>query len=501
MMNPSVIRTLATVVLVAAGFIAALYWSQSHSTGSHRQSPVHPSTHLSHEQTPDNGKPHTWENEPISFPEEMWDAANLVIAPAQQSSLNEKIQLTGKIALNEDRLAHIFPMVDGRVDEVKVSFGEHVRKDQLLVIVQSKEVGKGMLQLFQDRLKLEFAQVRNEWAQQVQRNALALIEMMKSDQSVEQIEAALKDRTLGEYREQLMSAYLSRTRALANRERLAPLSQSGAVPARQILDAENDLNISQATLQSLLEQVAQDVFQAARLSEQNVKELETSIVASETSLEILGFDQEQLKNIDPTQTGEEISHYPVVAPFDGIVISKDVVLLERVGPDRQILTIADLSQVWVTADVYETHLPLLAQLTDQTLTVRCDAWPDKNFEAKIFYTGDVVQEESRTVALRAIAANDEGLLKPGMFVTVELPNLKTTQVVQVPSTAVLNHAGTKFVFVQTGPDTFVRREVTPGRQNHDAIEICSGLAADEPVVVQGGFALKSRMLSSLLEEE
>lgn len=500
-MNPSAIRALSTVVLIAAGLAAAFYLLQSRHASSEGHASGHAASEPVAHEAPEASQADSSESGVITFPEERWKSAGLVVEPASLSALNEEIELTGKIALNEDKLAHIFPMVEGRVDEVKVGFGEHVKKDQLLVIVQSEKVGQGMLQLYQDRLKLEFARVRNDWAQQVKRNTLALIEMMRAGQSVEKIETALKDRTLGDYREQLMTAYLTRSKAQVNQERLAPLSQSGAVAARQIVEAETDLNTSQATLQSLLEQVAQDVSQAARLSEQSVKELETSIVASETSLEILGFDKKQLADVDPTKSGEKLAHYPVIAPFDGVVISKDVVLLERVGPERQILTIADLSSVWVTADVYETHLPLLAQLSDQTVKLHCDAWPGKTFEAQIFYTGDVVQEESRTVALRAKAENAEGLLKPGMFVTVELPNLQASQVVQVPSTAVLTHAGESFVFVQSGPDTFTRRNVTLGRKNLDAVEIRDGLAADEPVVVQGGFALKSRMLSSLLEEE
>lgn len=436
----------------------------------------------------------------IEFPRDMWASAGIQVQPATRAALNEVIELTGKIALNEDRLAHIFPLVEGRVEDVKVQFGQHVKKGDLLVVVQSKEVGQGMLQLYQDRLKLEFAELKHQWTKEISSNTLSLIEMLRAGQAVDQIETSLKDHILGDYRERLMTAYVANLKAEGHLKRLSPLSDSGAVPARQLLEAESDLNATRATLQALLEQTSQDATQAARLSAQSVQELKTSIAIAETNLRILGFHADALANIDPAAQGEELAHYPVTAPFDGTVISKDVVLLERVGPERQILTIADLSKVWVTADIYETHLPLLAQLSDQTIQLRCEAWPGKSFTAQIFYTGDVVQETTRTIALRASATNDEGLLKPGMFVTVELPSLNTGEVIQVPLTAVQDHAGETFVFVQTGDDTFARRDVTLGRNSRDMVEIRTGISSEDPVVIAGGFAIKSKMLAGLLEE-
>src|SRR5690606_34311428 len=118
---------------------------------------------------------------------------------------------------------------------------------------------------------------------------------------------------VGEYRETLMSAYIADYKATMHHERLAPLANGGAVTGRQLLEAEAEKNAARATLQSLVEQIQQDVKQASAVSAQAVKELQTRVSVGETNLKILGFQQEELENVDPTRQGEEVSHYPIQA--------------------------------------------------------------------------------------------------------------------------------------------------------------------------------------------
>jgi membrane fusion protein, heavy metal efflux system len=436
----------------------------------------------------------------IVFPQESWSAANIVVEPAQAGDFNQAIELTGKIALNDDHVAHVFPMVEGRVEEVKVQFGDRVKKGDLLVIVQSKEVGQGMLELYKHRIQKEFIETKDQWTQEVTTNTLALIDLMRSGADIKEIEDQLSNRSMGEYRDQLMTAYISNYKSRKDVDRLEPLSEKGAVAGKQLLQAESDLNAARATLQSFEEQIQQDAKQAAAISAQAVKEIQTTVAVDETNLQILGFDDAALADINPSNQGETISHYPVYAPFDGTIITKDVVLLERVGPERQILSIADLSTVWVSADIYEEHLPILRTLENAVINVRADAWPDKRFQAKVFYTGDLVDESSRTISLRALADNAEGFLKPGMFVNVQIPAKKREKVLQVPNAAIQEHEGKSFVFVNLENDKFERRDVVIGDRNAEATEVVAGLNIGEQVVVDGGFALKSQMLAELLAE-
>lgn len=436
----------------------------------------------------------------VVFPKDSWTAAGIRMEPAKSAPFVQKIELTGKIMINEESVTHMYPLVEGRVEEVHVRFGQKVKRGDLLLVVQSREVGQLKLKLFQTRLQLDFAKTKNEWIQAVAENTSRLLKLIREGADIEEIEKQLQDRPLGDYREQLLNAYIQNYRTEKHLERLSPLSKDGVVPGRQLLEAESEWKAARATLQSVVEQIQIEAKQSAIVSAQAVKELQTSVAIDETNLRILGFSDGELEQIDPAAQGKTVAHYPIHAPFDGTVISKDAVLMESVGPQRQVLGIADLSSVWVSADIYEEHLSLLPNLDGQEITMQTNAWPGRTFTAKVFYTGDVVDETSRTVSMRALADNTEGLLKPGMFLKVSFPNIAPVNVVQVPDTCVMDHEGVSFVFVHTGGDRFERRDVRAGRRTEKWAEILSGLRAGESVVTRGGFALKSQMLAELLAE-
>jgi membrane fusion protein, heavy metal efflux system len=437
----------------------------------------------------------------LQFPKERQESVALTLATASRSPFQANVVLTGKIALNEDRVAHIFPQIDGVVDQVKVQFGQQVKKGDELIVIRSREIGQAKLALYQDRLLREFAESKSRWTEEVTQNTHELIKSIRANTPIDQLETQFRERTMGEYREKLMTAYVNLYRSQMDLQRLSGLTENNAVPAKQRMAAEAAVNADQAILQAALEQIEQDARRNALVNAQALREAEVKVSVAEANFNILGLSDLDLANIDPAKQGEALSFYPIRAPFDGTVIEKDVVLLERALPDRRVLTIADLSSLWVETDIYEEHLPLLKQLSGQQLTFRSGAWPDRTFTAEIFFNGEIVEDASRTVSMVARADNADGFLKPGMFVNVELPSLVTTPVLQVPPSAVLDYQGESFVFVSTGPESFVRRNVTIGRRSEGAFEIVTGLQEGDQVVTTGGFALKSLMLSELIAGE
>ncbi len=158
----------------------------------------------------------------------------------------------------------------------------------------------------------------------------------------------------------------------------------------------------------------------------------------------MGCQADEIEKIDPAKQGEEVASYSLRAPLTGTVIAKDVVLKEQIRPDTQIMAIADLSTVWIEANIYEKDVPLLESIKDKSIKVRNAAWPNRQFEAKIFYTGEIMEEATRTIAMRAIAKNSDKLLKPGMFVDIQFQTAENDEsVLQLPWMRCLNMKATR----------------------------------------------------------
>lgn len=437
----------------------------------------------------------------ITISESQWKNAGIRIERPQQQAFEEHIRLTGKVALNEDRISHIYPMVEGAVDEVSIHLGDSVQKDQRLVIVHSREVGQAKLELFQARLELEMAEAKDRLQREMVNNTQQLLTALRADLDLTEIEDQFRGKNLGDYRERLLSAYAEYVKAQADVTRLEEVAGTGAISGKQLLAARSDRNANLATYQARIEQIAYETQTSLLASLQAVKGASTRVAVATTNLRILGCDESEITSIDPLQQGESISHYAIRAPFDGTVIAKDVTLGEQVRPDSQIMTIADLSTVWIQADIYERDIHLLPSLSGSDLEFTSDAWPGRTFKARVFFTGEIMDEKTRTVGLRAIAENKNHALKPGMFVNIQLGATSAQPSLQIPASAVQEHQGKKFVFLQQKDRSFKRRDVQLGRTDRQWVEIIEGLSINDPIVVSGGFVLKSKMLEALMGEE
>jgi membrane fusion protein, heavy metal efflux system len=155
-------------------------------------------------------------------------------------------------------------------------------------------------------------------------------------------------------------------------------------------------------------------------------------------------------------------------------------------PTQPLMTIADLSTVWVTALVPEKDLASVAK--NQAARVMLSAYPDRELSGRVLFISDVIEPDSRRGKIRIAFANSDYALKPNMFATVELSGAEHSLVV-LPSSALLMNNDRTSVFVATAPWTFERRSVDTQLEEGSSVAIRSGVNAGEQVLVKGGILL------------
>jgi RND family efflux transporter MFP subunit len=160
----------------------------------------------------------------------------------------------------------------------------------------------------------------------------------------------------------------------------------------------------------------------------------------------------------------------------------------RVTPADTLYDIADLSRVWVLADVYESDVPLVQ--VGMQAELAAPYLPGRAWRGPVTYVNPTVEEKTRTVKVRIELANDGLLLKPDMFVDASLQADLGTGL-SVPESAVIDSGGRKLVFVDHGEGHFEPREIRLGVRAGAGFQVLSGLADGERVVTSANFLLDS----------
>ncbi len=189
-------------------------------------------------------------------------------------------------------------------------------------------------------------------------------------------------------------------------------------------------------------------------------------------------------------SGQAQRTYTFRSPVAGVVIAKDVVQGMMIKPGMRIYRIADLSTVWVNAQVYENDLVFVH--TGQPVVVHTTYGGDRTFAGKVDLLIPDVEPGTRTAQARVVLSNPDLVLKPGMFVDVRLESELSPSAVLVPDMAVLRSGEHDTVFVALANGEFLPQEVKLGpRTDDNEYQVLSGLHAGERVVISGQFMLDS----------
>jgi cobalt-zinc-cadmium efflux system membrane fusion protein len=379
------------------------------------------------------------------------------VEPVQRQRLAVGIKTTGQIETLPNQKVEVTTPIQGvKVVELLVEPGASVKKGQPVAVVTSPDLvtlrvesqdklAQGQADLQQAEADLRLAQQNYDRYQQI---AAAEIAQAQSQVAFAQ-EKYQKDQVLA------TEGALARRNALESQTQLAEAKAklTTANSRRDVIAAENQLKRAQA---------------AVSLAKSNINR---SSAIYETRLSQLG-NRANTKGL-----------ITVTAPISGKVVDREVTIGQSFqDAGGKLMTIADDSRVFATANIYEKDLDKVR--TGQQVRMKVASVPNQTFTGRITRVGSVVEGETRVVSVQAEVNNARGQLKPGMFAELEVVTDQTsTATLAIPQSAVVDANNKKLVYVRNG-NAFQSVEVELGQTSGDLIEIKSGLFEGDSVVTQ-----------------
>lgn len=210
--------------------------------------------------------------------------------------------------------------------------------------------------------------------------------------------------------------------------------------------------------------------------------------ARESARRLAEAARERLRNWDITAPGSQVAHrLTFTSPVNGVVLEKKAVEGMRFAPGTSIFRVADLSTVWVIADVYEQDIARVK--VGQRADVVIDAFPNRSFEAKVTYLYPTLNAPTRTTPVRIELVNRDGLLRPGMFAHVDLATGGSAARLVVPDSAIIDTGSRQMVLIVLDEGKFKPQEVKLGLRGNGKVEILDGLKEGDHVVVAANFLI------------
>lgn len=210
------------------------------------------------------------------------------------------------------------------------------------------------------------------------------------------------------------------------------------------------------------------------------------VASARQRLLLMGVKEHQIMGLE--KAGEPNISLPVYTPLSGVVIEKIALEGQYVNMGDPLFTIADLSSVWVEAEVYENEISFVK--VGQQVEVSSQAWPGKTFAGRISLVYPFLDPKTRTVKVRIELSNPGNRLKPDMFVNASI-KLPVGSSIVVPATAVMDTGTRQVVWVQVKEGAFEPRDVKIGARVGDEVQILAGLKTGEMIASSGAYLIDS----------
>ena len=225
---------------------------------------------------------------------------------------------------------------------------------------------------------------------------------------------------------------------------------------------------------------------AAALQQMLQKDATATLEAARQRLRLWDISARQIKKIE--ETGQPIRTLTLYSPVSGYITQKMAIQGMKVMPGEKLFDVADLSHVWIVADIYEYELS--AVRVGQPVKITLSYFPGKEWASRIDYIYPVFSAETRTAKVRLTLPNPGGQLKPQMFTNVEI-QIDLGRKLMIPDSAVIDTGKGQVVYVDLGNGFFEPREIRTGLRADGAVEVLRGLKTGEKVASSANFLIDS----------
>jgi membrane fusion protein, heavy metal efflux system len=258
---------------------------------------------------------------------------------------------------------------------------------------------------------------------------------------------------------------------------------------RALIKAASQANLAETSVKRAEQLMQADVIGRAELERRRAELLQatTEVESCRTQLRGLGMTDGQIRQLESSR--KLSADYPIVSPRSGTVLKREITVGQVVQPADPAFTIADLSSVWIVANVPEEDAGQLKK--NMEVQVRVPALMDRSLSGRLAFVSPIVDPATRTVEVRMDVPNPEGLLKPDELASMVLTG-HTDKKLTVPNAAVVREDNQDYVFIQSGPRTYVLRQVTLGDEENDRRIVVSGVNDQDRIVTEGAFHLNNQ---------
>ncbi len=429
----------------------------------------------------------------LTLPEGKVDAAKFETVPAQVQSVAHVHTIPGRIRYDDTKHVDVKAPMDGILSEVLVTTGQYVENGQLLAVLRSPEIGQARAEILKRKKEREIADQVLQREISLAKNLQELSTMLDQGESVDAIESTFRNRAMGSYRQDVLSAYAQVQLSTELLENVEPLANSGAIAGRTMRERQLERQVAENAFRTARDQATYAAHQATLNAEAKLSDVDRQLNLAWQAVEtLLGFkeDRETVNLSDE----DALSRLEVRAPFAGTVEARGFAGNERVMRGDSLIVLANTDSLYVAASIRESDWSAVSLDQGTVLSVLVPALGDRVFEAQVRYCGREVQADTNSIPLVARIDNSEGLLRPGMFVRATIPIGESRNVLAVKPESVVQHENQSFVFVDMHGGSFKRIDVSTGHASDDWIEITKGLSQGQLVVSNGAFLLKSELL-------